>query len=240
MRSSAIVLGLALLSPLAFAGAASAQTTPSDVRDLVGARGSSGENALTTRGYVNVGSEAGDDRRWTYWWNERRGVCLSVATVNGRYDSIVSTPSPDCRRSRPTTLPGPVGGPVHDGRPTTLPGPVGGPVASGRTETIRFARGASSARRQGAVSGYETMTYLIDLRAGQSLNVAMRTSNRASYFNVTAPGANEALFIGSTSGNRYQGRTTASGTYKVEVYLMRSAARRGERANYTLDISAGR
>lgn len=74
MRSSAIVLGLALLSPLAFAGAASAQTTPSDVRDLIGARGSSGENALTTRGYVNVGSEAGDDRRWTYWWNERRGV----------------------------------------------------------------------------------------------------------------------------------------------------------------------
>ncbi|MNY67265.1 hypothetical protein D3C86_2048180 [compost metagenome] len=84
------------------------------------------------------------------------------------------------------------------------------------------------------------MTYLIDLRAGQSLNVAMRTSNRSSYFNVTAPGANEALFIGSTSGNRYQGRTTASGTYKVEVYLMRNAARRGERANYTLDVSAGR
>lgn len=240
MRPSAIVMSLALLSPLAVPGAASAQTTPSDVRDLVGARGSSGETALTNRGYVNVGSERGDDRSWTYWWNERRGVCLSVATMNGRYDSIVSTPSPDCRRSRPTTLPGPVGGPVHDGRPTTLPGPVGGPVANGRTETIRFARGASSATRQGTVSGYETVTYLIDLRAGQTFTVGMRTSNASSYFNVTAPGANQALFNGSTSGNRYQGRTTANGTYKVEVYLMRNAARRGERANYTLNVAAGR
>lgn len=240
MRPSAIVMSLALLSPLAFPGAASAQSTPSDVRDLVGARGSSGETALTNRGYVNVGGETGDDRTWTYWWNERRGVCLSVATRNGRYDSIVATPAPDCRRSRPTTLPGPVGGPVHSGQPTTLPGPVGGPVASGRTETIRFARGASSATRQGAVSGYETVTYLVDLRAGQTLTVAMRTSNRSSYFNVSAPGANQALFIGSTSGNRYQGRTTASGTYKIEVYLMRNAARRGERANYTLTVGAGR
>lgn len=240
MRPSAIVMSLALLTPLALPGVASAQTAPSDVSDLVGARGSSGETALASRGYVNVGAESGDDRTWTYWWNERRGVCLSVATMNGRYDSIMATPAPDCRRSRPTTLPGPVGGPVHSGQPTTLPGPVGGPVASGRTEPIRFARGASSATRQGTVSGYETVTYLVDLRAGQTLNVAMRTSNRSSYFNVTPPGANQALFIGSTSGNRYQGRTTANGTYRIEVYLMRNAARRGERANYTIDVGARR
>jgi hypothetical protein len=80
------------------AGQAVAQVTPSDVRDLVGARGSSGESELASRGYVNVGGQTGDDRKWTYWWNDRRGVCLSVATVNGRYDSIVSTPAPDCKR----------------------------------------------------------------------------------------------------------------------------------------------
>lgn len=76
---------------------AAAQVTPSDVRDLIGARGSSGESELAARGYVNTGVQSGDDRKWTYWWNDRRGVCLSVATVNGRYDSIVSTPAPDCR-----------------------------------------------------------------------------------------------------------------------------------------------
>jgi hypothetical protein len=90
------------------------------------------------------------------------------------------------------------------------------------------------------VSGYETVTYLVDLRAGQTLSVNLRSSNPSGYFNITAPGANQALFIGSTSGNRYQSRTSASGTYKVEVYLMRNAARRGERANYTLTVGAGR
>ena len=78
--------------------AASAQVTPQDVRDLVGARAAGAESALASRGYVNVGGQAGDDRKWTYWWNARRGVCLSVATMNGRYDSIVSTPAPDCRQ----------------------------------------------------------------------------------------------------------------------------------------------
>ncbi len=90
---SSLLVGTALLT-----SQAAAQVTPSDVRDLVGARGSSGESELASRGYVNVGGQGGDDRKWTYWWNERRGVCLSVATVNGRYDSIVSTPAPDCRK----------------------------------------------------------------------------------------------------------------------------------------------
>lgn len=249
-------MGLALLTPLSLPLAAHAQTTPSDVRDLVGARGSSGEAELARRGYVNAGGQTGDDRVWTYWWNPNRSVCLSVVTMNGRYDSITTTPAPDCR-NRPATLPGPTGGPVHDGRPatlpgptggpvsagrpTSLPGPTGGPVAGGRTETIRFSRGATAATRQGTVTGYDTITYLVDVRAGQILDVDMRTSNRSSYFNVTAPGASEALFIGSTSGdNGYRGRTTRTGTYRIDVYLMRNAARRGESARYTLTVAVPR
>lgn len=94
---SSVLVG-ALAGGMPLAGQAAAQVTPSDVRDLVGARGSSGEAELASRGYVNVGGQAGDDRKWTYWWNEQRGVCLSVATKEGRYDSIVSAPAPDCRR----------------------------------------------------------------------------------------------------------------------------------------------
>ncbi|WP_374274950.1 hypothetical protein [Brevundimonas sp.] len=256
MRNVTAMVAMALLAPLMVPSAALAQSTPSDVRDLVGVRASSGEAELVRRGYVNAGGQPGDDRVWTYWWNQGRGVCLSVVTMNGRYDSIIMTPSPDCRDrpvtlpgptggpvhdGRPTTLPGPTGGPVYDGRPTTLPGPTGRPVASGRTETVRFARGATSARRQGAITGYETVTYLVDLRAGQILDVDMRTSNRSSYFNITAPGATSALFVGSTNGdNDYRGRTTASGPYRIEVYLMRNAARRGERARYTLTVAAPR
>lgn len=97
MGNRTVVFSILVATAL-LAGRATAQVTPSDVRDLVGARGSSGEAELASRGYVNVGGQTGDDRKWTYWWNERRGVCLSVSTVNGRYDAISSTPAPDCRR----------------------------------------------------------------------------------------------------------------------------------------------
>ena len=88
--------GLLLSVGLAAAPAA-AQVTPSDVRDLVGARAAGAEAELAARGYVGAGGRTGDDRQWTYWWNARRGVCLSVATVDGRYDSIVAAPAVDCR-----------------------------------------------------------------------------------------------------------------------------------------------
>ena len=227
MRRSATTLTLTMLLAFAPLASATAQDTPSDVRDLVGARAAGGEAQLQARGYVNTGGQTGDDRKWTYWWNERRGVCLSVATMNSRYDSIVSTPAPDCRR------PGP-------GRPTTLPGPVGGPVANGRSEDIRFDRGASSATRRGVVRGYETMTYFLDVRAGQTINVSLQSANRSGYFNVTAPRSDQAVFNGSTSGNRWRGRAATSGRYKIEIYLMRNAARRGEQLRYTLDVGVGR
>ncbi len=87
-----------ILMAAALAGQAHAQVTPSDVRDLVGARAAGAESELASRGYVNAGMQSGEDRKWTYWWNDRRGVCLSVSTVGGRYDSIVSTPAADCRQ----------------------------------------------------------------------------------------------------------------------------------------------
>ncbi|SMF61689.1 hypothetical protein [Allosphingosinicella indica] len=70
--------------------------TPPGLRDLVGARGSSGETQLQARGYRYVSGQTGDDRVWTNWWNARLGQCVTVATVNGRYDSITETPAPDC------------------------------------------------------------------------------------------------------------------------------------------------
>lgn len=98
MNALAQALPLAVMTALSLAWPAAAQVTPSDVRDLVGARAAGGESELAARGYVNVGGQTGDDRKWTYWWSERRGVCLSVSTREGRYDAITSTPAPDCRR----------------------------------------------------------------------------------------------------------------------------------------------
>lgn len=88
-------------------GAAASAQTPSDITDLVGARAAGGETALRDRGYTYVRGETGDDRVWTYWWNARARTCVTVATMDGRYSSITTSPAPDCRQTaeRPATLP---------------------------------------------------------------------------------------------------------------------------------------
>ena len=100
MRDFSRFVALAVLAGTTLCAGVAAAQTPSDVQDLVGARAPGGESQLLSRGYVNVRTQTGDDRKWTYWWNASRGVCLSVATVNGRYDSIVGTPAPDCGQGR--------------------------------------------------------------------------------------------------------------------------------------------
>lgn len=80
------------------ASPAAAQDVPYDLRDMVGARAGQAEGELQRRGYVATRTETGDDRKWVNWWNAERRQCVSIATRNGRYDSIVTAPAPDCRQ----------------------------------------------------------------------------------------------------------------------------------------------
>jgi hypothetical protein len=106
-----------------------------------------------------------------------------------------------------------------------------------RTERVRFEPGASSAVIEDSITGYESVDYVLRAGRGQYANVSMATDNGANYFNVLAPGEDAvAMFIGSNSGNQYEGVLPASGDYKIRVYLMRSAARRDETANYRLEM----
>jgi hypothetical protein len=106
-----------------------------------------------------------------------------------------------------------------------------------RTERVRFEKGASSATVEDRIVGRETVDYVLNAKEGQYMNVSMATDNAASYFNIIPPGEeNVAIFIGSTSGNQYEGILPASGDYKIRVYMMRSAARRDETANYRLEM----
>lgn len=97
-----------------FSATASAQT-PSDIRDLVGARASGGETQMEARGYSYIGTETDDDRKWTYWWNPRSETCVTIATVDGRYDAITTSPAPDCRRDGPQAGPAPASAPPLPG-----------------------------------------------------------------------------------------------------------------------------
>ena len=106
-----------------------------------------------------------------------------------------------------------------------------------RTERVHFARGATSATVEETIRGYETVDYVLGAGAGQHMNVSLATDNSSNYFNILAPGeTSEAMFVGSTSGNQYEGTLPAAGDYRVRVYLMRNAARRNETANFRLEV----
>jgi hypothetical protein len=106
-----------------------------------------------------------------------------------------------------------------------------------KTQAVQFAKGKTSATIKGAIKGDQTIDYTLRARAGQTMSVKLATKHGANYFNVLPPGSEgEAIFIGSSSGNEWTGPLTKDGEYKVRVYLMRSAARRGETANYTLTV----
>jgi hypothetical protein len=107
-----------------------------------------------------------------------------------------------------------------------------------RQEQIQFDKGANSARVSGKIKGYQIIDYQLRAKAGQQMQVDFQPTNWSAYFNLLAPGSkDEAFFIGSSAGNHYAGNLPVDGLYTIRVYLMRSAARRNEKANYTLDIS---
>lgn len=112
-------------------------------------------------------------------------------------------------------------------------------LACSQTKTMRVAFRDGHAAIRGSVKGYEARDYVFPAGAGESIAVNLKSNNGANYFNLTAPGAQEALFIGSTSGGSFSGAAPVSGDYTARVYLMRSAARRGAKANYTLNVAVG-
>ncbi|RVQ69283.1 hypothetical protein EKN06_03575 [Croceicoccus ponticola] len=107
-------------------------------------------------------------------------------------------------------------------------------------ERVEFAAGENAITIEDSITGYEMIDYVAKFAAGQPLNVSMATQNTAAYFNILAPGEDEVAFhVGSVAGNQYKGLTTSAGDYRIRVYMMRSAARRGEKADYKLEIIAG-
>src|SRR5262245_40100469 len=106
-----------------------------------------------------------------------------------------------------------------------------------RQERIEFSAGQkTSTTIRGTIRSGEIVDYVIDIPAGRRLAVSMQTSNASSYFNISAPGADTAMHVGSNSGNAFVGKAPSSGDYVIRVYQMRDAARRNERARYALNI----
>jgi hypothetical protein len=115
-----------------------------------------------------------------------------------------------------------------------LAGP--GFAQSPRIETVAPAAAAAGTVLEGDLRGDGSAEYLVAAEAGQILSVDLSSPNASLQFNILPQGASEALFVGATSGNVADVPVPATGTYVVQVYLMRNAARRGEVARYALGI----
>ncbi len=105
-----------------------------------------------------------------------------------------------------------------------------------RTETVAEAIAASGTVIEAALKGDETVDYVVSAAAGQVLSVDLSSTSPSLFFNILSQGAEEALFIGSTSGNVADILLPAAGNYVIRVYVMRNAARRDAGARYALGI----
>ena len=90
------------------------------------------------------------------------------------------------------------------------------------------------------ISDREIVDYQVSGERSQILSVDLLTSNPANYFNILRAGSNQAVFIGSIGGTVADVPLPESGAYVIRVYLIRSAARWGDTARYSLGTSLGR
>jgi hypothetical protein len=107
--------------------------------------------------------------------------------------------------------------------------------AADRTVKVRFKPGSSYASLKGSFKGYDAVNYVLDARAGQTISVLFSPSSASCYFNFYEPGAGaRAAHIGSVAGNEYADTLNRNGRNRVQVYQMRSSARRNEVCRYSI------
>lgn len=121
----------------------------------------------------------------------------------------------------------------------SLPAGVGVAQTAIKSQRVTFPAGASATQLTGQLKGDQTIDYKLRADAGQTLTVELKGYNPQNYFNVIAAGTDNALFIGSSSGNRFSGLLPSDGDVRVRVYLMRPAARRNETSTYSLKVGIG-
>lgn len=105
-----------------------------------------------------------------------------------------------------------------------------------RSERLQFDAEGTLAVATGRITGSDGIDLLLEARGGERI-VAVLEAGANGYFNVVPPGSSgEAIFIGSTQGERFEGTLDARGEYRFRIYQMRASGRRGEAFDYTLRV----
>ena len=91
----------------------------------------------------------------------------------------------------------------------------------------------------GVIEGSDIIDYQVSGELGQVLSVDLNARPGSAYFNILPDNSETALFIGATEGEVADVSLPGAGDYRIRVYQMRSAARRGERSEFSLGVSLG-
>lgn len=98
MKLAARMCGVLATAAMVAAPVAAVAKTPGSVRDLVGAKGSSGEDQLEYRGFHRISGHTEYDSKINYWWNGNTKECVKVVTYDGNFQSIDQTTNADCNQ----------------------------------------------------------------------------------------------------------------------------------------------
>ena len=184
----------ALAAAFLLAQTAHAQDPAPGLQDLVGARGSSGEQVLQDRGYKFVTGEKSGGASYTYWRNTRSGQCVIVRTANGRYESLVKAPDADCR------------GGASDAAPAKGPGAQSGRFATVCGATVEGKPYRYKCTVEGAAPGgpgktvvrYPDQTITLNWRGPRRGSVIFEGMKPQQVRFSTAEGTTQFIFEGKT------------------------------------------
>lgn len=111
--------------------------------------------------------------------------------------------------------------------------PCANPGGSGK----KLAIGAKPVTVMGTIKGDGSADFRIEALAGQTLTVLLNAKHPQTYFNLIPSGSQEAMFIGSSAGNRAEVVIPTDGEYTLQVHLMRAAARRESSSSFKISAS---
>ncbi|MFC2279601.1 MAG: hypothetical protein ACFNUL_10315, partial [Cardiobacterium hominis] len=93
---------------------------------------------------------------------------------------------------------------------------------------------------KGRISGEQTADYPLNLQEGQTLTVKLSTPHTSTHYLLMPPAGEEVLHNSALDGNQYQGVTKQNGKYRVQVYMLQSAAKNQETAPDDLTITTSK
>ncbi|MEX8192338.1 DNA breaking-rejoining protein [Comamonas guangdongensis] len=96
-----------------------------------------------------------------------------------------------------------------------------------------------SSSYSGQITGNGITQYGLDTRPQQQLTVKLNTDNANTRMDVVKDGSADPLCQAATAPNICSFRTEPGASYRVQVYLTREAAQRGESARFTLTVEQG-